>query len=153
MFNIKLRFANCKVRNSIWIKLMIRIFQKIYIIDNNRKLLNKGWFPYFRWARCCKALSKNIRFVRVHFSSSIIPCDTIKVPGWKDKKMIDRPFAWPLRNNLRCKWNVYCYFRKSLWNDIYTSLNRVLLKANVTDCVIKFICQENAITTFVHFIW
>ena len=34
--------------------------------------------------------------------------------------MIDRPFAWPLRNNLRCKWNVYCYFRKSLWNDLYT---------------------------------
>ena len=62
--------------------------------------------------------------------------------------MIDRPFAWPLRNNLRCKWNVYCYFRKSLWNDLYTSLNRVLLKANVTDCVIKFICQENAISTY-----
>ena len=46
--------------------------------------------------------------------------------------MIDHPFAWPLRNNLRCKWNVYCYFRKSPWNDLYTVFNRILLKANVT---------------------
>ena len=80
----------------------------------------------------CHALQKNIFVSCAHFSSSIIPCDTIKVPGWKDKKMIDHPFAWPLRNNLRCKWNVYCYFRKSPWNDLYTVFNRILLKANVT---------------------
>ena len=89
-------------------------------------------FSSFYSVCCYNALQKNIFVSCAHFSSSIIPCDTIKVPGWKDKKMIDHPFAWPLRNNLRCKWNVYCYFRKSPWNDLYTVFNRILLKANVT---------------------
>ena len=89
-------------------------------------------FSSFYSVCCYNALQKYIFVSCAHFSSSIIPCDTIKVPGWKDKKMIDHPFAWPLRNNLRCKWNVYCYFRKSPWNDLYTVFNRILLKANVT---------------------